>query len=312
MTTSLRPKIKINRRVPSGFTLIELLVVIGIIALLISILLPALARARAAANDVACASNIRQIAIGLRIYATENHDYLPPIQSNDVSGTLVTWHVPIWQYVLGRPFPTTDFTGGGNYGYLAHTIFECPVANQSMNTSGGNGDGYSIADHRQNGYSMNATTFGTNGAAAQSQAWPSANLLVTESKMMSKVHDPSATMLLIDARDFWVEYYDRGSSLMSSIDALGGNSPNEGGIIAARGRHGKLRDAWNVAFYDGSARLMRFNEIPCPPTNANYNAMGGARFSPAKIVSFVPGPSVNLSPYYQADAFKKFWAGRSR
>lgn len=65
------------RRVRGAFTLVELLVVIGIIAILISVLLPSLARARAAANAVKCASNMRSIGQGMAQYLVENKTTFP-------------------------------------------------------------------------------------------------------------------------------------------------------------------------------------------------------------------------------------------
>ena len=60
-----------------GFTLVELLVVISIIALLISLLLPSLRKAREMAKSTVCLSNMRQMGLSLTTYAFENDDYIP-------------------------------------------------------------------------------------------------------------------------------------------------------------------------------------------------------------------------------------------
>src|ERR1700728_1498739 len=84
----------------AGFTLVELLVVIGIIAILVGVLLPALNKARASAQEVQSASNLRQFGFGFQIYADANHGFLP---QDGPDGSAKSG----FSKLIGRPTPNT-------------------------------------------------------------------------------------------------------------------------------------------------------------------------------------------------------------
>lgn len=123
--SSARP----NTGTKHAFTLVELLVVIGIIALLISILLPSLARARQSANMVACLSNLRQIGQTLQLYANDNKGYLPLGQgpSTTVTGAAYqTFWVHEVSIALGK-----DPSANNNAQALA-PVLRCPEATMPL------------------------------------------------------------------------------------------------------------------------------------------------------------------------------------
>jgi prepilin-type N-terminal cleavage/methylation domain-containing protein/prepilin-type processing-associated H-X9-DG protein len=100
------------RKRNAGFTLVELLVVIGIIALLISILLPALANARRNALAVKCLSNLRQCYNALQLYVSDNKGFIIPVRAG--GGAPGAWSPSTAATVLGRPFTYNGFTYGAS------------------------------------------------------------------------------------------------------------------------------------------------------------------------------------------------------
>src|SRR5689334_11139941 len=111
------PRRRPGRRFADGFTLVELLVVIGIIALLISILLPSLSKAREQARDVQCKSNMSQLYKACLMFANDNKGRLA--RGPLVNETFTT--DPQIEYTTAWCMdPTAASTGSGGIADLTH------------------------------------------------------------------------------------------------------------------------------------------------------------------------------------------------
>ncbi len=124
------------------FTLIELLVVIAIIAILASMLLPSLSRAKEASKSLSCKSNLKQLAGGFVMYAGDNTDYLPPLNFY-TSGAdqyykwytnMVSAYVPVKQWFIERD---------GNMRESGSSAWKCPSVSSAELAWG---SGYGVAD----------------------------------------------------------------------------------------------------------------------------------------------------------------------
>jgi len=241
----------------AAFTLIELLVVIAIIAILAGMLLPALSKAKEKSKQTLCLSNMRQIGLGVVMYAPDHQDFLP-------YGYAYTWpgqkDLYWWQDLL-RPYMQTE------------SVYSCPSARPHATWT----------DRRPAGtpkplvkdYLCNAQ----GGAYPESgkKDWvgangPFINNWDNPSRRMSEIQDTSGTIAICDGStnvfEIWRleqvdAWYNAGFG-----PAFVGNTPDkkyaDQGHIAKR--HNKV---YNANFCDGHAQVIKKSTLGMWSSRAN-------------------------------------------
>ncbi|MEX2671738.1 MAG: type II secretion system protein [Phycisphaeraceae bacterium] len=235
-----------------GFTLIELLVVVGIIALLMAMLLPALSAARRASNKVVCGSNLRQVGQAVSLYALDHNDLYPGYDEDQPSpSNSVHWdnRVAIWG--------SKDTSSGINADvrvldpYLSELIRECPL-------DGGFRPGHGLPavysgrpfhEVYGNSYLFQAFLYDNNGGSTIYDANVGGNVSVRRvlyGKKTSSTQNPSK---LVAAGDYTLIYAEVGTGYLG----------NHGNYVQM---HDDESFEANALFADGHAAPVEIQDSP--------------------------------------------------
>lgn len=257
------------RGAQAGFTLVELLVVIGIIALLLSVLLPALQAANRAARAMQCASNLRNIGQAMHLYANENGDVLP-FAAVAVSPASAYLHEDKW--VLSWDDLINGHLGGSlteeekekAFAYKPMPLLKCPEDNIAPI--------YIARGVLKRSYSMPRSGFcppdqygrSFRGVAAQFSVDDPTFLPIPRPAYrvkLSHLRKTAETLLVVERFDQWNA---QGFDSASWIDRPAEQSPtvhfyNDRLFLpeARRTAHGKR---WNYLFADGHVQSLMLEE----------------------------------------------------